>query len=796
MNKQKQLLLIVLLVLVSNSIQAFGDQWFAALRPGLQESGQAGALVTIIKDFMQHFSDLDYATSRQLIIQIPATKYELIYHWGFVGSGDLFSPLPQVKAQFRPIQGVADTASSTSFADLGKIMVENEIFKKSKQIPLVKWLDESEISPIKLLIIKILLLIKSNSLRDITTLKYELFRLLFRLSLVEDVKIFDPSKPFTAYIPESLRFALDELSPEISKILDETWANVVQSKEVVAGMQHQGDFAVLTTYVFNDKAFAQQCFQKLALESTPKVLEGLINQQGYSLVSNDDFLSFSKLSFPHEALNPASKLVGKNSYGALAIQMCSSLGLPEVVCNKIKENTSDSFSLLDDVHGKAWIICKGGSLDTVQTLKLFTAALLATFKEYIQARKKILTSTTSQALNYKIMLQQQELEHAKRMRFLNSSYGSASKNRIVQAIAEVEKQCSSDGNYAQMHTEQENNKKLVTLKNAYQKELNTLERLTVAAGNARGKAQEAANLTVARAKQKCADLQQEIAALEKAVSTKSTMQSSSCNSSVADISAETEKRKQEYQACLKNLRAMMRKDQTLDSATQEKIKENIVALEKKLQELSVVPLKNLASDTQALEKLMWKRNKIAQVYEVELTIMKDALVKEQSELQQITDITLRSAKLLEFSSLKNDWQAYISSLEQQVVQMKQENEKLVELSEKRAIALSPEAVKPVSSELSEEIKKLEYEVGYLINAGPSGWLHTLVHASHDVKVFMQDLQGDSLPEFKQVKEHFFDKLCFIAKNSEHVKENLLLYHYLVALMIPEFLRQFELCTQV
>ncbi len=202
-NYQKKSAFIIALVitLLSNNIEALrNNEVGLALTPSTAfENGENSAsVVKIIKDFMHSFSDLDYATSKELIIALPGTGHELSYNWGFVGSGDLFSPLPIIRGQIRPIQSfVASADSATPFIDLGKVVAQNELIKKSKQLPLVKWLSESELSPIKLLVVKTILLVKNSATLGVNALKGELFRLLFRLSLVEDIVLFDLSKPLS-----------------------------------------------------------------------------------------------------------------------------------------------------------------------------------------------------------------------------------------------------------------------------------------------------------------------------------------------------------------------------------------------------------------------------------------------------------------------------------------------------------------------------------------------------------------------------------------------------------------------
>lgn len=796
MDRQKQSIVIVLVFFVSLFCNRLGAQPESSVFGSLKNAGKAGSLMTIAKDFMQNFSELDYATSKQLVIALPATGYELVYHWGFIGSGDLFSPLPQVKAQFRLAQTVGIPAdSANALADLGKVMVQNELFKKSKQVPLVKWLSDSEISPIKLLIVKTILLIKSNAALGTEFIKYELFRLLFRLSLVDDITLFDESKALTSFIPETIKLALDEMSPEIAKTIDEVWATVTSSRNLVSDMHGHNGLSCITAYIFNDASLAKSCYESMLSQphyDICQALEQSICKTGLSLLTYEDLISLSLLTAPHQALNPSLKLVGKKEFGLVNLESSSSV-LPAAVLARLKQEASSleekylmAFTVTD-VDGRTWIVCKGGRLDAVQTAKIFAAALIMTFKDYVKARKAVMASSSQQAIAYRAALQARELERVKKMNFLSSEYGKTSAIRLEQALAALEAQGNEQMNAYALQQQEALEIELIALKAQFKKKKEDLARLKAAAQRAQGDALRIANITVANAQKACQDLEQKMVAVQQARDAAYNI--SQVNN--AELDATVAQKRADYVGHISSLRALLRKDQTLDVAQQQEIQKCIAQLEQSMQQLSTKDQSAQASEH--LEKVLFKRSQAAQIYTNEERAMRDELDLLNAGLFKIADPALRMAKTIEFSSLKKEFELYIDSLQQEAVKIKDENKKLVELeASKRAIAGSK--ADKVDQQVLERIQALEYEVGYLLHTGAASWLRGLLHASTDVKAFMDDLQAGSLEEFKQVKERFFSKLKFIAQHSDHVAENLLLYRYLVGLVLPEFLPVFDHCT--
>lgn len=743
-----------------------------------------GSVVTIIKDFMHSFSDLDYATSKELIIALPGTGHELSYNWGFVGSGDLFSPLPIIKGQIRPIQSFLNPAdSATAFIDLGKVVAQNELIKKSKQLPLIKWLSESELSPVKLLVVKTILLVKSNGILGINSLKSELFRLLFRLSLVDDIVLFDLSKPLSSFIPESIKLALDEMSPEIVTTINEVWAHVADSKNLLQSMSNDASeksntLACITAYIFNDEQLAQSCF-----DNNQQAVEKLIQQSDCSLLAYDDFVRFSKIGAPNPLLNPARKLVGHKTCGVVNLELGS--GLPAAVSAQLKQQASSSVVMIHGVDGQSWIVCKGGKLDVLETAKVFTATLIATFKDYVKARKAVMTSTSVQAVEYRKALQAKELERSKMMTFLQTQHGKACVKRLEQALQalDIQRNPAEQNGYDVVKAEQENI--MASLTAEYEKKMADLARLQASAVRTKGDAGRIAQMAVAQAQKACELAHQALLNYQLEC-----QDQQSAPVLQPDFSHNLDQKRAEYYSHISALRDMLRKNQTLSLQEQQEIQACIIELESKIKDLSPAqPVK--ASIT--LEEIISRRESACALYAQEATVLRQELAQHQAGIMKIVDPTIRMAAKLEFSSMQKGYEAYIASLEQQAARIKQENGKLCQLDAyKNILANNSDAL---GIQELEDMQELEYEVGYLMQTGGTNWLRHLLHASSDITDAMDDLGHSSLSEFKQVKENFFTMLGWIVTHSDHISENQLLYRHFIGLIMPEFLLSFDRCFQ-
>lgn len=790
-NYQKKFAYVIALVvtLLCSNVAAQNNNQAAFTMPlfsPFQTGENNGSVITIVKDFMHSFSDLDYATSKELVIALPGTGHELSYNWGFVGSGDLFSPLPTIKGQLRPIQSfVAPADSATPLIDLGKVVAQNELIKKSKQLPLIKWLSESELSPIKLLIVKTILLVKNSATLGVNALKGELFRLLFRLSLVDDVVLFDVSKPLTSLIPESIKLALDEMSPEIVSTINEVWAHVADSKNLLKTMSNDASgktasLACITAYVFNDQQIAESCF-----DNSQQGIEKLIKQCDCSLLAYDDFVRFSKVGAPNPLLNPARKLVGYKTYGVVNLELSSS-GLPAAVSEQLKQQAAAPVVMVSGVDGQTWVICKGEKLDALETAKVLTATFITTFKDYVAARKAVMTSSSAQAVEYRKALQAKELERSKMMTFLQTQHGKTCVKRLERALEALDHQRDVVGQSGFNVLKVEQEKIIASLTAEYEKKMVDLARLQASAARTKGDAGRIAQMAVTQAQKACELAQQALLDYQK------NCQAAEHGAVLQPVNPDNlHQKRAEYYAHISALRDMLRKNQTLSIQEQQEIQSCILELESKVKDLNPTqPVKPSLS----LEQIIAQRESACAVYAQEVVLLRQELAQHQAGIMKIADPVIRMAAKLEFSSMQKGYEAYIASLEQQAARIAQENEKLCQLDAyKNILSLNSDAL---GVHELEDMQKLEYEVGYLMQTGGTNWLRHLLHSSSDIMDAMDDLGQGSLSEFKQVKENFFTMLGWIATHSDHVSENQLIYRYFIGLVLPEFLLSFDHCFQV
>src|SRR5579862_837184 len=190
-------------------------------------------LVELLQNIVKSFQDLDYHTSKELVIEIPAVDQEIYFDLETQGSGDLFEPLPAIRGQLRSSQAQSgkllgtDATTGDKFAELGKTIFKNELLKRSKDTEFMKWfLENAELSPLKLFVIKeVLLLIDSVKKQDLDQLKIETVCLLFRLSLTKDFGILNKEKPLTVQFPKEVHEAL---GPKFCAYIHDTWMTIVR----------------------------------------------------------------------------------------------------------------------------------------------------------------------------------------------------------------------------------------------------------------------------------------------------------------------------------------------------------------------------------------------------------------------------------------------------------------------------------------------------------------------------------------------------------------------------------------
>lgn len=275
--------------------------------------------MTYFGQMIKNFTDLSYSNTQELTLTLPETKHCITFNWKFGGSGNIFLPLPSVTAQYLKKTDSEESptpeksAAQNMLAELGKAFLKNELNKKSKHVTLLKWLTQTKLSPLHLFVIKVLLLFKdTHPINDASFIKSELCRLLFRLSLVEDIHLFDTKKPLSAHLPEVLTEGLALVAPDTLFYLDNVW-RIMKTSSLSTENQDtylSSTYFQIKAYAFYAQNKAEQCYTSWQKSNFTNDIHSIIFKNGLELVPS--YHEFTTIH-PSSKNNLASFLVSELS---------------------------------------------------------------------------------------------------------------------------------------------------------------------------------------------------------------------------------------------------------------------------------------------------------------------------------------------------------------------------------------------------------------------------------------------------------------------------------------------------
>ncbi len=388
----------------------------------------------IIQNFLRQLSDLDYERSVELVVPLPGLDRELVYAWNFIGAGDPFLPLQKVVAKERMIKKAVESPSSGLIKDLGTLYFKNKVVQQAKTSDILnQWFGSIELSPSKIFALKMLLLLKSASQLGTEYLKWELFKLLFRLSLSEDITLFDTSKKLSSYFPE----VLTELVPEVFDMVDGIWASLFEQAVLPSDGVHS--IANIACYVFYDRENAELCFDTIKRFGSADVHESIntfstvARMQIVSLAQLQEFSAMAaKVSPQLNRISPLTKLIGVQDYGFIDFTKADS-NLPAPLKAALLEAKTPDIVMAQADDGYMWLAHKSYVLGYNDTVKYLTSSLVSAFKEYVNTRSSVLTHS----FTYRQVLAERENEQRLINSFLQTPEGKKSAQRIAKEIASV-----------------------------------------------------------------------------------------------------------------------------------------------------------------------------------------------------------------------------------------------------------------------------------------------------------------------------------------------------------------------
>lgn len=707
----------------------------------------ADSLLSFGKKFTSEILNLNYATAQKLSVSIPGLDQNIVLDWGFGGSGFIFSPLPWI-----PVKVIAQASTNVgdfTLADLGKALVQDKITHEAKHLDMLRWLTDSKLSPVKVFCLKLFLLVKDYQ-RGVVTIEQtrtEVFRLITRLGLSENPGLTDKTKPFSYYLPETIKDFIKTYAPEVLEIVDTWWVVIFSDNKTGKGILAPENFP-RTVYAC---PFAAENTATLYMESIKRYpVDVFING-----IDIQEFSGVSKSSIPHN--------MPKELYAA-----------------SHQLSTPHGYFSAKSSDGKYWVAYSSDRLGLSDTLKLVTTALLYTTKDYARARNQYLTQNPVNAIEEKAAWDKLQKHQLRIEAFLQSEEGKASVQRLSKKleIQDSSNKTSDDTKTQQISTKSVTTRKeIADLKAKIELLTNKIEALKAS--------QEKASEQIQRIlAPRIQALTEEQAAAQEALKSKE-LEFESYH--VHNAQEQTTPTAHDQEA-------------DISGAELEKLVQDLVAQGEEIPaDIAALMAKNKKSETHssgASEQKTEARSYFAtleytaQAYTQEADYLRNELAQRKEQIDNASTFA-KKTMLLHFTSLiKPRYEAYIQDLEDKTHDLMQQHTKAAELIAYRDMLASANRAE-LAPELLEEIKALEAEVGWIVdNRTNAGVIATLFTQNAELKMLLKDLSSDN-ELYKPIRERLFNTLSLIIKKSDHIKEFASTYRYMIDKSMPLFVPIFQ-----
>lgn len=720
---------------------------------------EAGAVIDFSKKFITDTLNLDYMTSQEIVVGIPGTEQELVINWGFGGSGHMLSPLPWVPAQLRSTKSKA--TSPFSIADLGKALLQDKVGQQAKQLSVLKWLTDGQLSPLKLCVVKIFLLAKDVQQQnlDVSQVQLELVRLLVRLSLTDDRGIISSSKPFSTCIPKFIRKLVDKHIPGALDAMDSVLETLlIDSQSNSTGIEKK---LARTVYAFErtykDDTSANDHFMLCKAKPIKHFMQG------------KDIVQFDEVSITHTPANMPQELKD----AALAADK-----LPQLIIAKT-------------AGGQHWIGCVTDRIDITKTATLTCAALLATVKEYAVIRKAHLAQHPEEALKAKSNQEAAQQQRRRLHAFAKTNAGMASYVRLEKELGAVKNAPKQNAAELKAQQDQEHVQEIVQelnlLKDKEQAMINRLAILNQSMKNAPSATKAAMQKRAMLLSKSIEEIAAEIEDKETLISMLAPQAEDEEQTADQDLDNDIQN--------LKELRDLVDSINKNGEAIPAELTSMIQDLEEKIQAAQAEP-----QDVVSLDERLALREEIALVYRQEARLLKAEVAQRLAEIESIAQATKRRVEEIRFSTLEKPlFDAYIASLNEKADLIINQNTKMFDLDAYRQAITSINSA-DIPAQDKAKIRALELEVGILLDrhdadlatnsSSKRAPFYALLLGNPEISQLLRDLSEDN-KIYAATKERLFNRLGLIIQKSDHVKMNAATYHYLIEKSFPDFLPLFN-----
>lgn len=713
---------------------------------------------TLIEPILKNFytiasesKNLNYYTSKDMVLPIPGTKQEVVLSWGFAASGNMFTPLPELTVNFRATtqQYTTDSESSTG-KRICYALIQDKLNQSIKDNALTKILTQPELNPIILFGLKTMLLFKTTlSTQNSNSNVYantatELMRLLFRLKLsheYHDAKI-------STLLPGQLRQTIESLAPGSLDFIDELWTQMSSNEPMTHGTKSYS----ITCFVFRDKEFAENMAKKFELYKNNFFLSDateLISSKSHQVV---DFSQFAKYTSQEDV--KTSHNLGKNLVGFLSTINANHKDIPLAVKNTFEQLTKfPATKLVADDHGNQWLIHVNQTLGNIDSIKATLLSLTQALHNYMALKQEMLNRTDAAAVEYRKQCQAREHATEVLQNFFEQQDGARSLERLLKEIQAITQPIQTTINTLnKAHAQRDElfaaTQKLEQKIQALRLDLDRYTILKKATPNQALNYQKTIDQTtaaIAATTEKIAQKKAQIKLLE---------------DELVELENSPEVKQEQNTQTLAALQKLAQQQQAHDGKISQELEIALASLKKTTTQQS-----NIID----IEARLAKRSKIAKAFTAEAETMDAQLAQELKKLQTIEDRDQRTIQELLFDATRTGYTTYITHLRTEAQRILDENEKAATLNSRKK-AFASGSVMRMTKEQETELQTLEENVGHILTSTQEeDFVATLKHQHADIRELFTDI--NTFEAFKSIKSNLIESLANIAKNSEFVQKH-------------------------
>jgi hypothetical protein len=734
------------------------------LQKNLFKSGSA-----FLIGLSEGIKNFDYHKDDELSFPHPFdNKKDFVFTLG-KGVGNLFVPICPVSLKARSKNKKTVSLNYSDKVDFPVSYVITKILKdqflefSKNHIPWIDNISYITLTPINVFIVKLIFILKKAfQLNDFSFVASDTLRLLFRLSIVDDIYLLDKTKKLSSFFPVGVTEFMTYLSPDIVVLIDDIWNELIgNEKKQKASISTQA--TKIDCFVFRDNEFAIKCFEKIK-NTTLKIfnenIEQLIENEGYSIVDYSDFENLKPAYGKSSSfLDPTKKLVGHKIFKNIISNEELQNILPSNIKNELfnQKNTDNetvfnkAFIFSKEQQNECWVISASNELDITNSIRLIITSFVQAFRKIIVLQKRLFSENSPEALSYQHEWEQYQKERIKIETFLSKDIGAEAIKRLNKKIKELE----TKPNLVSYENEIKKLKEdLEIFTNRFDKESTKLRDL-----------QKNCNVTSKDIYQKitlaiqnvCESLSKDIIEKESAIIEKEAK---------LEVLSSEETIVEEKESLLQKLKDFVDECQKTNEAVEPKIFERIKDLEK---DLISIKLKNKKT---SLEEKLKHRKKVLAVFIEEIVYLESVFKDQIYKINAIKDDTKKIVAEWERKKQFGGGDvAYISHLQKIADRIDEEN-RLIEdfLNRKKALLRVDKEIIP--QEDMDEIQRLENHIKCLVDT------FVVDLNQSELQIFM-NIFASNRPEFKEVREELLESLKFVFMHNFFIKEDDLLYDYLM-----------------